>query len=83
MNFILVIFLLSVSVDYFDILIFFSFCLVDHLSKEIEAKPRLTTIHLVTSHMYPLPISLLQLKYGSAATVHFTNSTRYVKKYVF
>ncbi|XP_014284013.1 GPI mannosyltransferase 4 [Halyomorpha halys] len=50
--------------------------LVDHFSKEIEAKPRLTMIHLVTSHMYPLPISLLQLKYGSAATVHFTNSTR-------
>lgn len=53
--------------------------LVNHLHKEIEAKPRLTTLHLVTSHIYPIPLSLLQIKYGAAATM-ISNSTRRYQK---
>lgn len=36
--------------------------LVTHLSHEFQYKPRLTHIHLVTSHIYSLPISLLLIK---------------------
>lgn len=36
--------------------------LMDHFSAVMKEKPRLMTIHLVTSFVYPLPISLLQLQ---------------------
>lgn len=36
--------------------------LVKHFSQELAEKPRLTQVHLVTSFIYPLPISLLQIK---------------------
>lgn len=38
--------------------------LMEHFAEELQNKPRLTTIHLVTSHIYPLPISLLHVKIG-------------------
>lgn len=37
------------------------FPLLKHFSTELQSKPQFTSIHLVTSHMYSLPISLLQL----------------------
>lgn len=36
--------------------------LITHFSNELLYKPRLTNIHLVTSHIYSLPISLLLIK---------------------
>ncbi|XP_075221500.1 phosphatidylinositol glycan anchor biosynthesis class Z isoform X2 [Lycorma delicatula] len=36
--------------------------LITHLSHELQYKPRLTHIHLVTSHIYSLPMSLLLIK---------------------
>lgn len=36
--------------------------LMDHLNNEMHTKPRLMTIHVVTSHTYSLPLSLLQLE---------------------
>ncbi|XP_067008941.2 GPI mannosyltransferase 4 [Anabrus simplex] len=35
--------------------------LMDHLSEEMQTKPRFTVLHVVTSHTYSLPLSLLQL----------------------
>uniref|UniRef100_T1HXP4 Mannosyltransferase n=3 Tax=Rhodnius TaxID=13248 RepID=T1HXP4_RHOPR len=52
--------------------------LITHFSAELNAKPRLTVLHLVTSHIYTLPISLLQLKYGKAAQYSYSG-TRYQK----
>nr|CAD7405165.1 unnamed protein product [Timema poppensis] len=36
--------------------------LANHFSEELTIKPRLTTIHLVTSHIYSMPLFLLQLR---------------------
>lgn len=36
--------------------------LIQHFSQELAEKPRLTQVHLVTSYIYPLPVSLLQIK---------------------
>ncbi|GLH15014.1 GPI mannosyltransferase 4 [Gryllus bimaculatus] len=36
--------------------------LMDHFNQEMQTKPRLMTIHVVTSHTYSLPLSLLQLE---------------------
>nr|XP_018912486.1 PREDICTED: GPI mannosyltransferase 4 [Bemisia tabaci] len=53
--------------------------LLDHLSKEVKSKPRLTHIHLVTSHIYSLPVSFLQIE--SSKKIHQLENSklRYVK----
>ena len=35
--------------------------LVSHMSNEFAIKPRSTAIHLVTSHLYSMPMALLQM----------------------
>ncbi|KAL1123275.1 hypothetical protein AAG570_002361 [Ranatra chinensis] len=48
--------------------------LMEHLSEEMAAKPRLTTIHMITSHIYPLPTSLLRLDYSQTYTEFLDNT---------
>ncbi|XP_054266608.1 GPI mannosyltransferase 4-like [Macrosteles quadrilineatus] len=51
--------------------------LLDHISVVMREKPRLTTVHLVTSFVYPLPVSLLHLKQGRVTAVNQKTGIRY------
>ena len=48
------------------------------ISDELSSKPRLTALRVVTSHMYPLPSSLLMLKYGKPVT-QVLEGSRYMR----
>ncbi|XP_046674353.1 GPI mannosyltransferase 4-like [Homalodisca vitripennis] len=43
--------------------------LLDHMSVVMKEKPRLTAVHLVTSFVYPLPISLLRLQHAKTFVI--------------
>lgn len=51
--------------------------LINHLYKELEAKPRLTHMHVITSHIYPLPVSFLQMRFGKSAQYYTKTGSRY------
>uniref|UniRef100_A0A146LIZ0 Mannosyltransferase n=1 Tax=Lygus hesperus TaxID=30085 RepID=A0A146LIZ0_LYGHE len=51
--------------------------LVSHMNKEMATKPRLTMVHLVTSHLYPLPISLMFLRFGKSHQFLDKSGSRY------
>ncbi|BES92356.1 Alg9-like mannosyltransferase family [Nesidiocoris tenuis] len=51
--------------------------LLNHMNLEMTAKSRLTTVHLVTSHVYPLPVSFLFLKFGKPHQILDKSGYRY------
>lgn len=53
------------------------FPLISHISQEIQYKPQLTSLHLVTSHVYSLPISLLQLHNSKVTVINRDTKKKY------
>lgn len=50
--------------------------LMDYFSTVMKEKPRLMAVHLITSTLYPLPISLLHLQHGRSTVIHHRSGLR-------
>ena len=53
------------------------YSLSNHFAKELQSKPRLTTVHVVTSHMYSLPLFPLQLRNSKKSLFSKQTGRRY------
>ena len=53
------------------------YSLSNHFASELQLKPRLTTIHVVTSHMYSLPLFPLQLRNSKKSLFSKQTGRRY------
>lgn len=60
------------------------YSVANHFHSELRAKPRATTIHLVTSHMYDIPQSLLLTESTNTLRINrATNQKYYLSKQIF